>query len=132
MKAAPGTSHFFLNRVKVFGHINEGNTITPLKPRIDAIIKLQPPSNKKKIQEFFGMLNFLSNYVFKIQLYLRSVYNILRQQSNFERTTEHQKRFEEIKILLTEQISNTFPDTFPVLRQTQDYIHKLSLDSLQS
>ena len=42
-------------------------------------------------------------------LYLRPFYNILIQQNNFEWTTEHQTQFEEIKKLLTEQISNTIP-----------------------
>ena len=56
------------------------------------------------------MLNFLSNYVHKKQLNLRTFYNILRQQNNFEWTTEHQTRFEEIKKLLTEQTSNTISD----------------------
>ena len=32
-----------------------------------------------------------------MQLYLRPFYNILKQQNNFELTTEHQTRFEEIK-----------------------------------
>ena len=82
MKAAPDKSHFFLTRVKFLGHIIERNTITSLKSRIDAIQKFQPPSNKKKIQEFLGMLNFLSKYVYKMQLYLRPFYNILRQQNN--------------------------------------------------
>ena len=50
MKAAPDKSHFFLTRVKILGHIIEKNTITPLKSRIHAIQKLQPPTNKKKIQ----------------------------------------------------------------------------------
>ena len=45
-----------------------------------------------------------------MQLYLRPFYNILRQQNNFEWTSEHQTRFEEIKKLLTEQIANTIPD----------------------
>ena len=45
-----------------------------------------------------------------MQLYLRPFYIILRQQNNFKWTTEHQTRFEEIKKLLTEQISNTIPD----------------------
>ena len=45
-----------------------------------------------------------------MQFYLRTFYNILRQQNKFEWTTEHQKRFEENKRLLTEQISNTIPD----------------------
>ena len=110
MKAAPDKSHFFLTRVKFLGHIIEGNTITPLKSRIDAIQKLQPPTNKKKNQEFLGMLNFLGKYVYKMQLYLRPFYNILRQQNIFEWTTEQQTRFEEIKKLLTEQILNTIPD----------------------
>ena len=49
MRAVPDKSLFFLTRVKFLGHILERNTITPLKSRIDAIQKLQPPSNKKKI-----------------------------------------------------------------------------------
>ena len=111
LKAAPDKSHFFLTKVKFLGHNIERKTITPLKSRIDAIQKLQPPTNKKKIQEFLGMLNFLSKYVYKMQLYLRPFYNILRQQNNFEWNTEHQARIEEIKKLLTEQISNTIPDS---------------------
>ena len=101
MKAAPDKSHFFLTRVNFLGDIIKRNTITPLKSRIHAIQKLQPPTNKKKIQEFLGMLNFLSKYIHKMQLYLIPFYNILRQQNNFEWTTEHQTRFEEIKSFLT-------------------------------
>ena len=84
MKAAPDKSHFFLSRVKFLGNIIERKTTTPLKSRIDAIQKLQLLSNNKKIQEFLGMLNFLSEYVYKMQLYLRPFYNNLRQQSNFK------------------------------------------------
>ena len=51
MKAVPDKSHFFLTRVKFLGHIIEKNTITPLKSRIHAIQKFQPPTIKKKIQE---------------------------------------------------------------------------------
>ena len=89
MKAAPDKSHCFLTRVKFLGHIIERNTITPFKSRIDAIQKLQPPSNKNNLQELFGMLNFLSKYVCKMQLKLRPYYNILRKQNNFGLTTEH-------------------------------------------
>ena len=56
------------------------------------------------------MLNFLSKYVYKNQLYSSPFYNILRQQNDFEWATKHQTRFEEIKKLLTEQISGTIPD----------------------
>ena len=32
-----------------------------------------------------------------MQLYLKTFYKILRQQNNFEWTTEYEKRFEEMK-----------------------------------
>ena len=60
MKAAPDESIFFLFLVKFLGHIIEGNTITLLKLQINAIVKTQSPSNKKKIQDFRGMLDFSS------------------------------------------------------------------------
>ena len=62
---------FFLTRVKFLGHIKEKNTITPVKSRIDTNQKIQPPSNKKKIQEFLEMINFLCRNVHEMQLNLR-------------------------------------------------------------
>ena len=45
-----------------------------------------------------------------MQLYLKPLFNILKQQSNLEWTTEHQTRSKEIKNLLTQRISNTITD----------------------
>ena len=59
MKAAPDKSHFFLTRVKFLADIVEKDTLNSLKSRIDAIQELQPPTNKKKRQDFLGILNFL-------------------------------------------------------------------------
>ena len=56
------------------------------------------------------MLIFSSKYVYKMQLYLWLIHNILTQQNNFEWTTEHQKRLEQIKTFLIEELSNTIPD----------------------
>ena len=112
LNAAPDKSHFFLTRVKFIGHNIERNTITPLKSRIDANQKLQPPTNKQKIQEFLGVLNFLSKYVYEMQLYLRPFYNILRQHNKIiligPLNIKHD--LTKLKNLLTEQISNTIPD----------------------
>ena len=62
MKAAPYKSHFLLIRFEFF-HIIKGKIITPLKSRINAVLKLQPPSNKKH-HEIFGLLIFLSKFVY--------------------------------------------------------------------
>ena len=74
-----------------------------------------------------------------MQLYLRIFYKFLRQQNNFEWTTEHQKRFEEIQTFLTEQISKTIPDPdqpFYAMCDASNFgigaalLHKLDLYSL--
>ena len=43
-----------------------------------------------------------------MQLYLKPFFNILRQQNNFEWTTEHRKRFDEIKTLLMNNYQAVF------------------------
>ena len=48
LKTAPDESHFFLTPVKFHGQIRHHNT--PLRSRIDAILRLQPLCNKNKIQ----------------------------------------------------------------------------------
>ena len=67
MKTAPDKSHFFLTQVKFLGHIIERNTITPLKSRIDAIQKLQPPLNKKNTRISWNV-KILSKNLYKMQL----------------------------------------------------------------
>ena len=57
MKAASDKSRFFFTTVKFFGHIFEGNIITPLKSRLVAKLNFQP-SSKKKTQGFLVKLNF--------------------------------------------------------------------------
>ena len=42
-----------------------------------------------------------------MQLHLRPFYNDLRQQNKFEWTIEHGKRYDEMKTILTKQISST-------------------------
>ena len=79
MKAAPEKSWFFLTHVKILGHISadnktsrilRGNTTMRVKLRIDAILKFEIPSKKKKNQEILEILNFLSKFVYKMQYYL--------------------------------------------------------------
>ena len=77
MKAASDKLHFFLTCVKFLGHIFEGSTSTSLKSQTNAIIKLQPPANKKKKQDTLGIIKFISKFFIKMQLYLRPFNNIL-------------------------------------------------------
>ena len=56
IKTAPDISQFFPTRVKFLGYFNKGNTITLLKSRIDANLKLQPPLNRKKFNNHLELI----------------------------------------------------------------------------
>ena len=57
-----------------------------------------------------------------MQLYLRTFYNILRQQKKIDCTLEHQKRFNEIKTLLTEPFKNNSRLKLTILRYVQCFL----------
>ena len=150
----PQSNRVFFTRVKCLGHI-EGSTITPLKSRIEAIIKLQPPSNKKKIQEFLGVLNFLGLYVCKgnfiyYQFIIFSDKSILNGQQIW-RTYKlfslnkyqipSQIQINHFMLCATPSISESAQlyykhikeqTKWTLFQQTQDYLHKPKLASLHS
>ena len=68
-----------------------------------------------------------------MQLYLRPINNILRQQNNFEWTLEHQKSFDEIRTPISEQNSNTIPESNQAFYATFDAFNfKIGASFLQS
>ena len=50
LKGTPDKFFFILESVKFLGHQIQNNHIHPLKCKIDGFLKLQPPKNKKEIQ----------------------------------------------------------------------------------
>ena len=63
LKAVPVKSFFFLDSVKFLGHQIQNNHIHPLKSKIDGFLNLQPPKNKKEIQNYVGFFTFISKYI---------------------------------------------------------------------
>ena len=64
LKISPKKCQLFWKKLVYTGHtllIEDGMPkITPLKTRIDAIMKLDPPKSPKNRKQFCGMVNFLS------------------------------------------------------------------------
>ena len=84
LKAAPDKSFFFLDSVKFLGHQIQNNHIHPLKSHIDGFLKLQPPKNKKKIQNYVGFFTFISKYIYNLQVILRPLYLQLRDTTDLK------------------------------------------------
>ena len=71
--------------------------VRPLGSRIEAILKLEPPTMQKGCRSFVGMANFLSMFCPELQKLLKPIYDLTRKGRSFIWGEEQQESFEEIK-----------------------------------
>ena len=71
--------------------------VQPLRNRLEAIKKLQPPKTAKGCRSFAGMVNFLSMFCPELQKLLKPIYHLSRKGRLFNWGKEKQDSFEEIK-----------------------------------
>ena len=57
--------------------------VKPLRSRIEAIQKLNPPTTPKGCRSFAGMVNFLSMFCPDLQKLLKPIYDLTRKDRHF-------------------------------------------------
>ena len=72
-------------------------SITPLQSRIEAIQKLQPPTNVKGCKSFCGVVNYLSIFCRHLQKLLKPIYDLTKKGRPFIWQEKQQKAFNTIK-----------------------------------
>ena len=74
--------------------------VKPLRNRLEAIQKLQPPTAVKGCRSLVGMVNFLSMFCPELQKLLKPIYDLTRKGRPFIWGKEQQDSFKEIKCSL--------------------------------
>ena len=72
----------------------------PLRNRLEAIQKLQPPKTPKGCRSFAGVVNFLSMFCPELQKLLKPIYDLTRKGRPFQWGKEQKDSFIEIKCRL--------------------------------
>ena len=101
LKLSPKKCQLFMKHLTYMGnvfHIN-GSTIsiTPLQSRIEAIQRLQPPTNVKGCKSFCGVVNYLSIFCRDLQRLLKPIYDLTKKGRPFTWQEEQQQAFDLIK-----------------------------------
>ena len=101
LKLSPKKCQLFMKHLIYMGnvfHIN-GSTISisPLQSRIEAIQKLQPPTNVKGCKSFCGVVNYLSIFCRNLQKLLKPIYDLTKKGRPFVWQEEQQQAFDTIK-----------------------------------
>ena len=74
--------------------------VQPMRNRLEAIQRLQPPTTAKGCRSFAGMVNFLSMFCPELQKLLKPIDDLTRKGRPFIWGKEQQDSFEEIKCRL--------------------------------
>ena len=72
-------------------------SVKPLQSRLEAIQKLEPPTNQKGCQSFTGTVNFVGIFCPELQKLLKPIYELTKKDRPFIWGDEQQRAFEEIK-----------------------------------
>ena len=62
---------------------NKKVCVKPLRSRLEAIQKLQPPKTSKECRSFAGVVNFLSMFCPELQKLLKPIYDLTRKGNHF-------------------------------------------------
>ena len=104
LKLSPKKCQLFMKHLVYMGNVFhiDGSTIsiTPLQSRIDAIQKLQPPTNVKGCKSFCGVVNYLSIFCRHLQKLLKPIYEFTKKGRPFIWQEEQQKAFDTIKEMM--------------------------------
>ena len=115
LKISPRKCKLFKTSLVYMGHqvsiINGIPHITPVKSRVDAIVKLDPPKSPKNCKQFCGMVNYLSMFLKDLQTKLIPIYHLTKKGVPFHWGELQQKAFEQIKKDLTEAPVLTMPNS---------------------
>ena len=87
LKTSPKKCQLFKTSLQYMGNEifikNRKVCVKPLRSKLEAIQKLQPPKTPKRCRSFAGVVNFLSMFCLELQKLLKPIYDLTRKGNHF-------------------------------------------------
>jgi len=97
--------------------------IKPWKKKIDAILRMKPPSNVKELRSFLGAVTYYRN-MWPRRSHLLTPLSNLTGKTTFQWTNECQQAFDTMKSILSTDVLLSYPDhnqPFEIFSDASDY-----------
>ena len=115
---------FAKSEVKYMGHLISKDGLKTDTQKVESIQQMERPTNKKKLQQFLGMVNYLAKFIPNLTNKTAPLRILLEKDVEWFWEDEQQKSFENLKECITQTpVLQYYDVTKPV---------KLSVDSSQS
>ena len=137
MKLLPKKCQLFQTSLQYLGNeifIEKKVCVKPLRNRLEAIQKLQPPKTPKGCRSFAGVVNFISMFCPELQKLLKPIYDLTRKGRTFHWGKEQQDSFIVIKCRLVKPPVLHMPNKsgrFHLYSDTSKYVASSTLYQIQ-
>ena len=83
--------------VTFFGTVYDANGAYPDPKKVDVIHEMPPPENQTQLQQFLGMVMYLSPFIPSLSTHTATLWELLKKDSEFMWNTTYQEAFNQIK-----------------------------------
>lgn len=105
-----------VQQLKYLGHIISKDGITLDDSRIKAIVSMKSPKDRKELERFLGVINYVSKFIPNFQNLFSPLRSLLKKDVNFIWLEQHERVFNELKKILTEKpVLQFFDEKLPVV-----------------
>ena len=111
LKATRDKTHFFLRKVKFFGHVIPEEMIQPIAKRVKDLLNPKSPENKRGVMTVLGCLGFYSSYIMNLKVDRQPFYELTKETIPFKWTAQHEELFKEIKTRISDGTTLSVPST---------------------
>jgi hypothetical protein len=103
-------SIFCAGKIKYLGYGISKSGIQPIPKKVEAIKNMVPPTTRKKLRRFIGMVNYYCDMWVRRSELLAPLTSMTSKNVKFNWKDEHEKAFENIKKIICREVMLTFPD----------------------
>ena len=96
--------------VEFLGFLLKQSDYQPTRKRVEAILKILPPKNVKKVREFLGAINFIKNHIPNRASILAPITHLTKKDVPFVWGEEATQAFNKVKAEIANAILCTYPN----------------------
>ena len=97
-------------QITFFGMVYDQHGVHPDPSKVEAIKCMAPPQTKTELQEFIGMVTYLSPFIPRLSDHTADLRALLKKDAEFVWTASHQQAYDKVKDLVCEETTLAFFD----------------------
>jgi transposase InsO family protein len=110
LKVNAKKSFFGRNELEYLGYWISREGIRPLPKKVQAILNIKSPSNKKELRRFIGMINFYRDMWRKRSDILSPLATLTSKKTKWQWSETHEKAFQLIKQVISKEVMLVYPN----------------------